>query len=164
RWSSTFTMLEQYVRIRDEIKRVDAVYDLVPKPAAHRRIVALTETLKTINSVCKKLQEDTLSIGAVRVRFDKMAEMFPITSSLLSPDANIIHSSVFESAVVKVIMAIPPTSNRCERLVSQCKLVMTLQRSSLLPINFEMIEFLRTNRKYWDAHTLMGIDVADADD
>ncbi|KAE9126369.1 hypothetical protein PF010_g5297 [Phytophthora fragariae] len=52
-WGSTFTMLERYVRIRDEIKRVDAVYDLVLKPAAHRRIVALTETLKTFNSVCK---------------------------------------------------------------------------------------------------------------
>ncbi|EGZ28822.1 hypothetical protein PHYSODRAFT_468078, partial [Phytophthora sojae] len=59
---------------------------------------------------------------------------------------------------------IPPTSNRCERLFSQCKLVMTPQRSSLLPINFEMIEFLRANRKYWDAYTLMGIEVADADD
>ncbi|KAE9021389.1 hypothetical protein PF002_g6780 [Phytophthora fragariae] len=52
-WGSTFTMPERYVRIRDEIKRVDAVYDLVLKPAAHRRIVALTETLKTFNSVCK---------------------------------------------------------------------------------------------------------------
>ncbi|EGZ13885.1 hypothetical protein PHYSODRAFT_335595 [Phytophthora sojae] len=234
RWSSTFTMLERYVLIRDEIKRVDAMYDLVPKSAAHRRIVALTETLKTFNSVCKKLQEDTLSMSAVRVLFDKMAEMFPITSSYLSPDASIIHSPVFERAVVKIagkceaeltpeeldavapfelssaanvpaastqqrartrtqarsgpedfatallrsddvpaeagprysplVRAIPPTSNRCERLFSQCKLVMTPQRSSLLPINFEMIEFLRANRKYWDAHTLMGIEVADADD
>ncbi|KAE9246262.1 hypothetical protein PF004_g4894 [Phytophthora fragariae] len=53
-WGSTFTMLERYVRIRDEIKRVDAVYDLVLKPAAHRRIVALTETLKTFNSIAEK--------------------------------------------------------------------------------------------------------------
>ncbi|KAG3112374.1 hypothetical protein PI124_g8410 [Phytophthora idaei] len=27
RWRSTFMMLERYVRIRDAIKRVDAVYD-----------------------------------------------------------------------------------------------------------------------------------------
>ncbi|KAG4228883.1 hypothetical protein PC116_g22773 [Phytophthora cactorum] len=31
RWSSTFMMLERYVRIRDTIKRVDAVYDLVSR-------------------------------------------------------------------------------------------------------------------------------------
>jgi hypothetical protein len=75
-------------------------YDLVPKPAALRRIVALTATLKTFKTASKKLQEDTLSMNAVRVLFDKMAEMFPITSSYLSPDADIIHSPVFESAVV----------------------------------------------------------------
>ncbi|ETO65194.1 hypothetical protein F444_17467 [Phytophthora nicotianae P1976] len=46
RWSSTFMMLERYVRIRGAIKRVDAVYDPMPKPAAHRRIVALVESLK----------------------------------------------------------------------------------------------------------------------
>ncbi|OWZ07261.1 hypothetical protein PHMEG_00020363 [Phytophthora megakarya] len=51
RWSSTFTMLERYVRIRDAIKRLDAVYDLIPKPAMRRCIVALFETLKIFNSV-----------------------------------------------------------------------------------------------------------------
>ncbi|OWZ22881.1 hypothetical protein PHMEG_0002335 [Phytophthora megakarya] len=104
RWSSTFTMLERYVRIRDAIKRVDAVYDLIPQPAMHRRIVALYETLKTINSVCKKLQEDPLSMASVRVLFDKMAEMYPITAAYLSPDAIIICSTAFENAVVKVLV------------------------------------------------------------
>ncbi|KAG2796727.1 hypothetical protein PC112_g22085 [Phytophthora cactorum] len=33
----------------------------------------------------------------------------------------------------------------CERLFSQCKLVMTPQRASLLPVNFEMIVFLLAN-------------------
>ncbi|KAG2783797.1 hypothetical protein Pcac1_g6349 [Phytophthora cactorum] len=102
RWSSTFIMLERYVRIRDAIKRVDAVYDLVPKPAAHRRIVALVESLKMFNSVCKKLQEESISMKSVRLLFGKMAEMFPVTDHYLHPDAEIVHSPVFESAVVKV--------------------------------------------------------------
>ncbi|KAG3110752.1 hypothetical protein PI125_g9741 [Phytophthora idaei] len=67
RWSSIFMMLERYVRIRDAVKRVDAVYDLVPKPAAHRRIVALVESLKTFNSVCKKFQEESISMKSVRL-------------------------------------------------------------------------------------------------
>ncbi|KAG3017188.1 hypothetical protein PC121_g10115 [Phytophthora cactorum] len=67
------------VRIRDPIKRVDAVYDLASKPAAHTRIAALFESLKTFNSVCKKLQEDSISMIAVRLLFDTMVEIFPVT-------------------------------------------------------------------------------------
>ncbi|EGZ30693.1 hypothetical protein PHYSODRAFT_476438 [Phytophthora sojae] len=48
----------------------------------------------------------------------------------------------------------PPTSNRYERLFSQAKLVITPQRASLLPENFEMLMFLRTNRRYWDVNTV----------
>jgi hypothetical protein len=102
RWSSTFVMMERYVRIRDAIKRVDAVYDLLSKPSAHRRIVALVEKLKTLNSVCKKLQEASLAMKDVRVLFDKVAGIFPVTGEYLLPDASIVHSPTFESAVVKV--------------------------------------------------------------
>ncbi|OWZ07593.1 hypothetical protein PHMEG_00019996 [Phytophthora megakarya] len=52
RGGSTFTMLE-----RDAIKRMNAVFDLIPKPAMYRCIVALFKTLKTFNSACKKLLE-----------------------------------------------------------------------------------------------------------
>ncbi|ETM56992.1 hypothetical protein F442_00117 [Phytophthora nicotianae P10297] len=76
-------MLERYVRIRDAIKRVDAVYELMPKPAAHRRIVALVDSLKTFNSVCKKLQEEATSMKSVRLLFDKITEMFPVTGNVV---------------------------------------------------------------------------------
>ncbi|KAG2882599.1 hypothetical protein PC119_g20467 [Phytophthora cactorum] len=56
RWSSTFMMLERYVRIRDTIKRVDAVYDLVPKPAAHRRIVAPPRCSIACARSCKRIR------------------------------------------------------------------------------------------------------------
>eukprot|EP00644_Phytophthora_capsici_P018320 jgi/Phyca11/131982/e_gw1.125.25.1 len=151
RWSSTYAMLERYVKIRDAIKHVDAVFELLPKPAAHRRIKVLVENLKAFNSVCKKLQEDDLSMAAVRVLFDRMIEMYPVTKEHLRPDARIVHSPDFESGVFKI----PPTSNHCERLFSQCKLILSPQRASLLPINFEILAFLRVNRTYWDAHTLM---------
>ncbi|KAL4128494.1 hypothetical protein PRIC2_007480 [Phytophthora ramorum] len=215
RWSSTL-MLERYVRIRDAIKHVDAVDDLVPKPAAHRCVISLVENLKTFNSICKKLQEDTIPMSAVRVLFDKMTEVYPVTEEYLLPDAHIVHSPAFESAVVKVagargevltpeelealepfeleaaavptpatsgsgvsmrsrnaaedfatallrsdaatpqlspryspiVTAILPTSNLCERLLLQCKLVMTPQQLSLLPVNFEMIAFVRANRNF----------------
>ncbi|KAG3035974.1 hypothetical protein PC121_g5758 [Phytophthora cactorum] len=102
RWNSTCMMLERYVRIRDVIKRIDTAYDLVPNPAAHRRIVALVESLKTFNSVCKKLQEESISMKAVRLLFDNMVEISPVTGDHRRTDAAIVHSPVFESAVVKV--------------------------------------------------------------
>ncbi|KAE9035958.1 hypothetical protein PR001_g4677 [Phytophthora rubi] len=97
RWSSTFMMLESYVIIRGTIQRVDAVDDLVPKPAVHRRLVALVETLETCNSVCKELQEDTMSMSAVRVLLDRMTEIYPVSQEYLLPDFHIVHSPAFES-------------------------------------------------------------------
>ncbi|KAE9001340.1 hypothetical protein PR001_g17840 [Phytophthora rubi] len=47
-----------------------------------------------------------------------------------------------------IVAVIPPTSNLCKRLFSQCKLVMTPQRSLLLSVNFEVIEFLRAKRLF----------------
>ncbi|KAG3116752.1 hypothetical protein PI125_g4391 [Phytophthora idaei] len=41
---------------------------------------------------------------------------------------------------------------------------MTPHRASLLPMTFEMIVFLQANRKFWDANTLMRLDVDDTDD
>ncbi|OWZ07063.1 hypothetical protein PHMEG_00020596 [Phytophthora megakarya] len=51
---------------------------------------------------------------------------------------------------------IPPISNRCERLFSQCTLVLSPLRSSLLPANSEMLVFLRANRELWGSTSLLG--------
>ena len=59
-----------------------------------------------------------------------------------------------KNSYMKLVHLIPPTSNRVERLFSQCKLVLTPTRSRLLPVNFEMIMFLRVNRKLWNYASL----------
>ncbi|KAE9014156.1 hypothetical protein PR003_g12306 [Phytophthora rubi] len=50
---------------------------------------------------------------------------------------------------------VPPTSNTCERLFSECNWVLTPQRISLLPANFEMLAFLRANKAMWDVTRLL---------
>ncbi|KAG2789334.1 hypothetical protein JG687_00010885 [Phytophthora cactorum] len=50
RWSSTFEMLALYVRFRNEIKQVDAIFDLTPKGAMHRRIEALLVDLRVFKA------------------------------------------------------------------------------------------------------------------
>ncbi|RLN87487.1 hypothetical protein BBJ28_00025084 [Nothophytophthora sp. Chile5] len=70
RWSSTFTMVQRYIRIRGEIKKVDAVEDLIPTGAKHRKLVALFEHLKKFESVCLHLQRDSTDMAEVRLMFD----------------------------------------------------------------------------------------------
>ncbi|POM71659.1 Hypothetical protein PHPALM_11737 [Phytophthora palmivora] len=217
RWSSTFNMLQRYVKIRDAIKMVTAVEDLLPRPSTHRKIVQLVEKLKDLDSVCINLQKEDRTLADVRLLFDAVASKYPATANYLQPSARIIHSPVFESAVVKlvsdqaltaieeesvarfavaanaepatpdredfatatlrqakrplhatnteyvdILRMIPPTSNRCERLFSQCKLILTPLRSSMLPANFEMIVFLRANRDLWDFTSLLGYEDTNA--
>ena len=49
---------------------------------------------------------------------------------------------------------IPPTSNLCERLFSRSKLVFSERRKSLMPINLEIVLFLKLNRHLWTVHTV----------
>ena len=60
---------------------------------------------------------------------------------------------------------IPPTSDCVERFFSQAKLIRTDRRKSLLPVNFEMILFLKLNAGLWGIETVSkvvnnGIDEA----
>ncbi|KAG6949287.1 hypothetical protein JG688_00014686, partial [Phytophthora aleatoria] len=55
-------------------------------------------------------------------------------------------SAVYSALVTQI----PPTSNACERLFSECKVILTPQRSSILPAHFEMLAFLRANKDMWD--------------
>ncbi|RLN26561.1 hypothetical protein BBJ28_00020421 [Nothophytophthora sp. Chile5] len=216
RWASTFKMLARYVTIRDAIKMVSAVEDLLPRPITHRQIVQLVSKLEDLDSVRVKLQAEDRSLTDARLLFDAVMARYPMTVEHLKPSAKIVHSPAFESAVVKLLpdqplaraeeeavtrfvisatiknkgpervdfatatlrqakrprhasstkymdllRMIPPTTNRCERLFSQCRLILTPLRSSLLPANFEKIVFLHANRELWDFISLLGCEDAD---
>eukprot|EP00644_Phytophthora_capsici_P015447 jgi/Phyca11/113634/e_gw1.24.525.1 len=138
----------------------------------HRRIEALLKVLSVFQSVTLKLQLEDLTLADIRALFDSIMEHFPTTKAKLSATATIrkrrdddgkeedFATSVLRAkkargrqtsaSYSKLLEKLPPTSNRCERLFSQAKLVLTPQRASLLPVNFEMLMFLRANRSYWD--------------
>ncbi|ETP13142.1 hypothetical protein F441_11591 [Phytophthora nicotianae CJ01A1] len=56
-----------------------------------------------IESISKKLQGDELTLLDARALFDGLFELRPSMTTYLSPDAEIVHSPVFEAAVVKVL-------------------------------------------------------------
>jgi hypothetical protein len=47
------------------------------------------------------------------------------------------------------------TTNTVERLFSTSRSIMTYQRSSMSPIMFEAILFLKVNRRFWDLKTVV---------
>ncbi|ETM97337.1 hypothetical protein PPTG_20378 [Phytophthora nicotianae INRA-310] len=81
-------MVAGYVRCCDEIKRVDAIFDHIPKAATHRRIVALVEDLRVFQCVTLKLQLETLALR------------FPATKVKLSATAPIVLCPTFEAAAL----------------------------------------------------------------
>ncbi|ETP33498.1 hypothetical protein F442_17974 [Phytophthora nicotianae P10297] len=86
RWPSTYQMLQRYMKIRDAILTVSAVEELVPRGNGHRHIAAVTDKLVELDSVCVKLQAEERSM------------------------AEIVHSPLFEAAVVKVQNDLPLSS------------------------------------------------------
>jgi hypothetical protein len=107
RWSSTFEMIDRYVNFRYAVRNIAAVEDLMPRGAAHRRIVALHTKLTELNSVCVKLQYPGRTLAEVRVLFDACLENYPSMGEYLKADASIVHSPGFERAVVKLSNGVP---------------------------------------------------------
>ncbi|KAE8915697.1 hypothetical protein PF010_g6001 [Phytophthora fragariae] len=107
----------------------------------------------------------TVSNCGGRYASDKALETFELEATAEpTPATRGFATLQLPSRYSPIVAAMPPTSNLCERLLLQCKLALTPQRSSLHPVNFEMIAFLRANRKFWDANTLMSVDAAVADE
>ncbi|ETO62060.1 hypothetical protein F444_20004 [Phytophthora nicotianae P1976] len=82
RWSSTFSMLERYIRLREFLSaNDDDMMDLLPSRAG-----------------------DELTLLDARDLFDGLLELRPSMTTYLSPDAEIVHSPAFEAAVVKMLV------------------------------------------------------------
>ncbi|KAL4123790.1 hypothetical protein PRIC2_009636 [Phytophthora ramorum] len=81
----------------------DAVMDVLPAPASNKRLRALLNDLKKIESVSKGLQADNVSLLDVRVWFDGLIAIKSHYATYLGPRANIVHSPDFESGCVRVL-------------------------------------------------------------
>ncbi|KAE9274409.1 hypothetical protein PR003_g29614, partial [Phytophthora rubi] len=103
RWSSSFEMLQRYERIRPQIKTVEAVEELIPTGASHRKLIELLQHMKKFDSVTKKLQCDGIDLADVRLLFDSVIADYPCMREQLKPTAKIVHSPQFEPAAVKAI-------------------------------------------------------------
>ncbi|KAG6950091.1 hypothetical protein JG688_00014329 [Phytophthora aleatoria] len=63
--------------------------------------MGLLEYLKNLDSVCKTWQVEGTSMADVRLLFDQVTDDYPVMVSDLRQNANIVHATVFEAALVK---------------------------------------------------------------
>ncbi|KAF4127228.1 hypothetical protein GN958_ATG23592 [Phytophthora infestans] len=77
-WSSTFTMIPRYIRIRSEIKKVETVEELIQTSAKHRKIFDLIKQRKKFESSCLRLQRDGTYMAEIQVMVDALIAEFPV--------------------------------------------------------------------------------------
>ncbi|KAG6966181.1 hypothetical protein JG687_00005010 [Phytophthora cactorum] len=180
RWSSTYGMLQRYVKIRAYIRQLGAVEDLTPRSGKHKKLVSLLSHLEKFESVCKHLQSEATSMSEIcngeklstaesvalrrlgRSRSDeglgtagrKRKERQESYAAQIIQQGRVKRRAGGSAVYSALATQIPPTSNACERLISESKVILTPQRSSILPAHFEMLAFLRANKDMWDITSL----------
>ncbi|KAG2823680.1 hypothetical protein PC118_g15560 [Phytophthora cactorum] len=180
-WSSTYEMLQRYGTDRPQIRLVEAVEDLVPSTSDHKKLVGLSKHLKQLDSVCKRLPCETTTMSEIcdgerlsaaetatlkRLETPRSDKQPPATGRKRkerqdSYAAQIIQQGGFKRLQVEraayspLAALVPPTSNACERVSSECKMFLTPQWSSMLPAHFEILMLLRASKDMWDVTSLI---------
>lgn len=97
-------MLGRYSDIKKFLPKlgIKEVTDLIPTMREQRKIDQLTTLFEDLDSVTKSLQRSNITCSQVRTLFDGVVSEYPSTASRLSSTARIVHSLLFESAIVKL--------------------------------------------------------------
>lgn len=101
RWDSTFRMVKQFIALLPHIDR--NIYGAaVPSATEVRKIEMLLEGIGAFAYVSKFLQSDGVTVSTVCDCFDLLIDAYPGSVEYLATDAQIVKSTICESACVKV--------------------------------------------------------------
>ncbi|KAG4059585.1 hypothetical protein PC123_g5504 [Phytophthora cactorum] len=104
RWSSTFSMLDRYFRLREFLSADDEdIADLLPSRSVHRKLEDLLSKLRFVESISKKLQSDDLTLLDARDLFDGLLEQRPSFSNYLCDSALLTAEEAEELEPFKVV-------------------------------------------------------------
>lgn len=108
RWSSTFQMIDRYLRIQNELSSVVDLLSLLPN---HLEVDFLTRAHTSMkqffDSVTLMLQRDGMTFVESRQIFDLFLKDFPDFDHYIGDTAAIIEDQVFEKAVMQIARALP---------------------------------------------------------
>ncbi|KAG2893865.1 hypothetical protein PC116_g24231 [Phytophthora cactorum] len=110
RWSSTFNMVERYVKLRPALFSMDyatfAKHDIVRflhSDEESEHVTELLENRMDLNEVTKALQDSTLIMVGARRAFDWVGRQYPTLKARLAADAAIVYYPALESGITKII-------------------------------------------------------------
>ena len=106
RWTSVMFMVHRYLRIRTQLKAVDALDDFQLSKAQHKIIEEVAKpNFMIFFQLTKSLQFQTLDLLFVREEFDLLLgdPEFECMHKYLAPDADIVACPDFESGLVKIM-------------------------------------------------------------
>ena len=100
-------MVSRYLEIKEYISKPDVATDqhvvqLITTPLENIAIAEIHATLSVLDFVTKALQNEKIDFAEVRFLFDTIISRHTEMKKYLSVDARIIHSHVFENAIVKI--------------------------------------------------------------
>jgi len=106
RWTSVMVMVDRYLKIRDQLKVVDALDDYQLTKAEHKIVQEIAKpNFVILFQLTKNLQFATQDLLFVREEFDLILadEDFQCMEKYLAPDADIVACPAFESGLVKIM-------------------------------------------------------------
>jgi len=106
RWTSCMVMVDRYLKIRDQLRVVDALDDYQLSKAEHKIIYEIAKPNFTILiQLTKSLQFATMDLLFVREEFDLILgdDDFKCMEKYLAPDADIVANPAFESGLIKIM-------------------------------------------------------------
>jgi hypothetical protein len=109
RWTSTFRMVERFLRLKDEFTKVDTLDSYIPSASEVRTLETNFEFLKKFNLLIKDIQRTGMSFIEVRLLFDFILADHPTLGPHLRHDASIVQDVPFETALMKLHSGTPLT-------------------------------------------------------
>ena len=113
RWSSTFNMIAQFLKIHKELSGVVELLSLLPN---HLEVALLSDAfvlLTKFNSVTIMLQRDGMTFVKSREIFDLFLKDHPDFEHYISSDASIVENEAFERAVMQISRGVALSEAEC---------------------------------------------------
>jgi hypothetical protein len=104
RWSSAFAMIKRYRDIKVYVNATNFpdLVDIIPTPSAEATIEGMFPTFEKLQSITVALQSNDLRLSDARALHDAVIDIIPSSRTYLAPNAAILHTSAYQSAIVKV--------------------------------------------------------------
>ncbi|KAG2999415.1 hypothetical protein PC128_g20308 [Phytophthora cactorum] len=146
-------MVKRYFELLQFVDVFDVdIMELLPAPAANKRLRLLYQELRDIESVSKALQGRDVDLLDVREWFDGLISVEPHFARFIEPRANIVHCPDFESGCVCVLRGNADRLTQAEKAALQpfAATAPDDARESLEQQQDSFVERLRKRRRLYE--------------